>query len=81
MTYDFPLIKNGRKLPIVVVGGCHNGIFSVTFLKTLFDGSDGVWTYHAYMHQQVLHTHDMVLTVYGHIMRMEHLLVHVLVIK
>jgi hypothetical protein len=48
MTLDFPLIKNDGKLPIVVVGGCHNGIFNVTFIQTLFDGSDGVWDYHAY---------------------------------
>jgi hypothetical protein len=45
---DFSLIKNRDKLPIVVVGGCHNGIFRVTIIKTLFDSVDGVWNYHAY---------------------------------
>jgi len=45
---DFSLIKNKEKLPIVVVGGCHNGIFRVSFINTLFDGLDGVWDYHAY---------------------------------
>jgi hypothetical protein len=45
---DFSFIKNKEKLPIVVVGGCHNGIFRVSFINTLFDGLDGVWDYHAY---------------------------------
>jgi len=48
MTLDFPLIKNKEKLPIVVVGGCHNGIFRVTFIKTLLDQGVADSTYHAY---------------------------------
>jgi hypothetical protein len=34
---DFPRIKNKEKLPIVVVGGCHNGMFRITRIKSMFD--------------------------------------------
>ncbi len=47
-TFDYPLIKNGGKLPIVVVGGCHNGIFNTSFINTLFDSNPGNSKYHAY---------------------------------
>ena len=30
-------LNNGDKLPVVVVGGCHNSMFSVTLLSTLLD--------------------------------------------
>ena len=30
-------LSNGYKLPVVVVGGCHNSMFSVTILSTLLD--------------------------------------------
>lgn len=43
-TFDFPFIRNRWKLPIVVVGGCHNGIFNVTFLSTMLKPK----YYHAY---------------------------------
>jgi hypothetical protein len=36
-----PLLKNGEKLPIVVVGGCHNSEFNVSF----FDWIKNRWTY------------------------------------
>jgi hypothetical protein len=40
--YQYWRMLNGRRLPIVVVGGCHNGLFNVTFLKTLSDlGKEG----------------------------------------
>jgi hypothetical protein len=48
MNFDIPLMRNGGKLPIVVVGGCHNGIFNVTFVRTLFDFLDDEYDYHAY---------------------------------
>ena len=48
MTTDYPLIKNSGKLPIVVVGGCHNGIFNVSFINTLLDSNWGQSDYHAY---------------------------------
>jgi Peptidase family C25/Propeptide_C25 len=35
--YNFLKISNGAKLPVVIVGGCHNGMYNVSFLKTLFD--------------------------------------------
>jgi hypothetical protein len=33
--YNFLKLSNGEKLPIVVVGGCHNGLYNVSLLKTL----------------------------------------------
>lgn len=35
--YHFFRLKNAEKLPIVVVGGCHNGLYNVSLLKTLRD--------------------------------------------
>ena len=50
MQFFFPFFRNGRKQPIVVVGGCHNGIFNVSFIKTLLDTvmDTDTSTYHAY---------------------------------
>jgi hypothetical protein len=40
------MLHNGRKLPIVVVGGCHNALFYVTLLRTINDiGGSNYWTY------------------------------------
>jgi len=39
--YYFPLINNHDKLPVVVVGGCHNALYNITFLGTLMDKSKG----------------------------------------
>jgi hypothetical protein len=36
-TFEFPLISNGNRLPVVVVGGCHNGLYNITILGTLRD--------------------------------------------
>jgi hypothetical protein len=33
--YNFLKLSNGNKLPIIVVGGCHNGLYNVSLLKTL----------------------------------------------
>jgi len=35
--YDFPKLSNGDKLPICVVGGCHNSQFNITLLGTLLE--------------------------------------------
>jgi len=35
---NFWQLFNGNKLPVVVVGGCHNGLFNVTIGKTLRTG-------------------------------------------
>ena len=40
---DFPDIKNGDKLPIVVVGGCHNALFNVSLIKTLIGRPHSNW--------------------------------------
>jgi hypothetical protein len=40
---DFPQIKNGEKLPIVVVGGCHNALFNVSLIKTIIGRSQENW--------------------------------------
>ncbi|MFW6121337.1 MAG: C25 family cysteine peptidase, partial [Petrotogales bacterium] len=45
--YDFPKLRNGDKLPVCVVGGCHNSQFNVTILATMTDkdNSKHMWTY------------------------------------
>lgn len=43
--FDFPLIFNGKKLPVTVVGGCHNSQFNVSLLVTLFNLETHMWTY------------------------------------
>jgi len=35
--FNFLRFSNGQKLPIGVVGGCHNGLYNVSLLKTLRD--------------------------------------------
>jgi hypothetical protein len=40
-TYNMDLINNGDKLPVMVVGGCHNSEFNVSF----FDFLNNIWTY------------------------------------
>ncbi|DAC71977.1 MAG TPA: hypothetical protein DSN98_07515 [Thermoplasmata archaeon] len=35
--YNFLKLSNREKLPVVVVGGCHNGMYNVSLLKTLLD--------------------------------------------
>jgi len=33
----YPFLINGKKLPVVIVGGCHNGIYNVTIIGALKD--------------------------------------------
>jgi len=33
----FPFIRNGNKLPIVIVGGCHNGMYNISMIPALKD--------------------------------------------
>jgi hypothetical protein len=35
--YHFLKLFNGNKLPVIIVGGCHNGMFNVSTLPTLLD--------------------------------------------
>ena len=45
--FNMFLLFNYRKLPIVVVGGCHNGIFNISYEKAITDSIDDS-NYHAY---------------------------------
>lgn len=36
--YHMPLLSNGKKLPICIVGGCHNSMFNISFLNTPWMG-------------------------------------------
>jgi len=47
--YDIPYLSNFGKLPIVIIGGCHNGIFNVTLIQAILD-SDKISesNYHTY---------------------------------
>jgi hypothetical protein len=33
----YPLLVNGNKLPVVIVGGCHNGLYNVSVIPALKD--------------------------------------------
>ena len=37
--FDFWRIQNGEKLPIVIVGGCHNALYNLSILATMKDKS------------------------------------------
>jgi len=39
LVFDIPKMFNLRKLPVIVVGGCHNGLFNVTIEKTKINES------------------------------------------
>jgi len=45
--YDFPQLKNGQKLPICIVGGCHASLFNVSLLNTIIDrhNSRHMWSF------------------------------------
>jgi len=45
--YQFPWLQNGNRLPVCVIGGCHNSMFNVTLVRTLTDSENGhaTWTY------------------------------------
>jgi len=49
--FDIPDLSNYGKLPIVIVGGCHNGIFNVTMIQGLFDSR--------YAYESNYHTYGM----------------------
>jgi len=42
--YDFPKLSNGYRLPVAVVGGCHNSMFNITAVSTIFE-KPFTWTY------------------------------------
>ncbi|MCX6671131.1 MAG: C25 family cysteine peptidase [Euryarchaeota archaeon] len=35
--YQFSQLQNGEKLPVCIVGGCHNNLFNVSLLSTITD--------------------------------------------
>jgi hypothetical protein len=43
--YHMGFLRNRLKLPIVVCGGCHNGMFNTTIVKSTLDGLNGPTTY------------------------------------
>ncbi|MCX6668174.1 MAG: C25 family cysteine peptidase [Euryarchaeota archaeon] len=45
--FNFYKLRNGGKLPVAVVGGCHNSMFNNTLLSTLMDGDNNAstWVY------------------------------------
>lgn len=40
---NFNKLKNGDKLPVVIVGGCHNALFNISLIQTLRSGNR-LWT-------------------------------------
>jgi len=47
LLYDFWKLFNGKKRPIVVIGGCHNALFNVSLKKTMDKDlpDSSYWTY------------------------------------
>jgi hypothetical protein len=45
VVYDFPKLKNGKKLPVTVIGGCHNSLFNVSIQKTYGPENASYWSY------------------------------------
>jgi hypothetical protein len=39
--FRFPQVQNGDKLPVVIVGGCHNALYNVSMLATALDKTGG----------------------------------------
>jgi hypothetical protein len=44
----FPLIRNPNKLPLVIVGGCHNGLYNVSMIPALLDSNHTKTRYFCY---------------------------------
>ncbi len=47
LIFKFPLFKNGNKLPVCTVEGCHNSMFNVSAIQTMLDKDNkkGMWCY------------------------------------
>ncbi len=44
----FPFLFNGNKLPIVIVGGCHNALYNVSMIPALLDTNHSKTRYFCY---------------------------------
>jgi hypothetical protein len=45
MIYQFPQLSNGDRLPVCVVGGCHNSMFNVSIYKTYGPENESYWSH------------------------------------
>ena len=43
MLYNFNKISNGDKLPVVVVGGCHNALYNVSAIRCILEKVDNTY--------------------------------------
>jgi hypothetical protein len=44
----FPFLFNGNKLPIVIVGGCHNALYNVSMIPAMLDNNHSKTRYFCY---------------------------------
>jgi hypothetical protein len=44
----FPFLRNGDKLPIVIVGGCHNALYNVSMIPAFLDNNFTYTSYFCY---------------------------------
>jgi len=44
----YPFLFNGNKLPIVIIGGCHNALYNVSMIPTLLDTNSSSTRYFCY---------------------------------
>jgi hypothetical protein len=59
----YPFLINGNKLPVVIVGGCHNGLYNVSFigaLKDRFRSNDTDINYFCYLPAPVCYSAGLV---------------------
>jgi hypothetical protein len=46
--FDYPFLINGNKLPVVIVGGCHNAMYNVSMIPALLDSNHTTTRYFCY---------------------------------
>ena len=63
----YPLLVNGNKLPVVIVGGCHNGLYNVSVIPALKDRfrTDNNTNYFSYIPSPVCFSAGLVLKASG----------------
>jgi hypothetical protein len=46
--FAYPLLINGNKLPVVIVGGCHNAMYNVSMIPAMLDNNHSKSRYFCY---------------------------------
>jgi hypothetical protein len=46
--FDYPFLINGNKVPVVIVGGCHNAMYNVSMIPAMLDRNHSKTRYFCY---------------------------------